>query len=43
VVGYRVPPQFAGTDHSNWITRDIIPYLDDYSEIILRTINKYAK
>lgn len=43
IVGYRVPPQFAGTDHDNWITRDIIPHLDEYGEIISRTLDRYAK
>jgi hypothetical protein len=43
VIGYRVPPAFAGTDHDNWITRDIIPNLEDYSNMILRTLNRYAK
>jgi len=42
VIGYRVPPQFAGTDHDNWFTKAIIPRLDEYSDIILKTLDKYA-
>lgn len=41
-IGYRVPPRFTGTDYDNWITRNIIPYLDKYSELILKTLNRYA-
>jgi hypothetical protein len=42
-IGYRVPPQFAGTDHDNWITRHIIPNLDIYSDMILKVLNKNIK
>lgn len=42
IIGYRIPPSFAGTYNDNWITRAIIPYLDDYSETIMKTLNRYA-
>lgn len=42
VIGYRVPPQFAGTDYDNWITRTVLPHMDEYSETILRTLNRHA-
>lgn len=40
-IGYRVPPQFAGTPIDNWITRTIIPNLSNYSDLIMRTMHKY--
>ena len=41
VTGWRIPPQFAGTDHDNWITREVLKNLDKYEDALSKILARY--
>jgi hypothetical protein len=40
VVGWRIPPAFAGTDYDNWITREVYANVNKYEQILIKNIKK---
>lgn len=40
-IGWRIPPQFSGTDHDNWITREILKNLDKYEQVLSNILARY--
>ncbi len=40
IIGWRIPPAFAGTDYDNWITREVYKNIKKYEDILRKNILK---
>lgn len=38
IIGYRVPPRFAGTEEDNWLNRAITTKIDSFTRIVRESI-----